>query len=171
MGSIFSGNYHRRSAVPFLDGLPCISVVDVTRTISATGNCYWVYLPIGTTLHQVRVVTIRAGVMDQRRFCCPSCARRCSILYLDEELKCNRCSGRYRVQSESRGRRTERRAHKILRNINFDDNRCGRRVAGRKMSVHLRLKQLTRWAAEVVFGRHERVTELLRRSDRLRAIK
>lgn len=115
-------------------------------------------------MSQVRVVTIRSGIMDQLRFCCPSCARRCSLLYLGEELKCNRCSGRYRVQNESPGRRAERRARKILRNVKFDDSRSDGRIAWRKVSVHLRLKELTLSAAEVIFGRQERVMELLKRT-------
>src|SRR5215216_3584858 len=134
MGSIFSGNYKRRSTVPFLDQLGVVSIADVRRIV--TKDSPIVYVPHENVIHPVRLLTVRAGITDQLRFCCPACSRRCSILYLADGPKCNRCSGRYRVQSESPGRREERKARKVLERAQFDESRPGGKIVWRRWKTH-----------------------------------
>ncbi|MCC2682534.1 MAG: hypothetical protein K0S36_2098 [Nitrosospira multiformis] len=161
MGSIFSGNFNGRSSLPFLDQLPAISVADIKRNVGATDS--FIYLPYLGSIHPVRVLIIRAGVTDQLRFSCPSCTRRCRILYLGEQPKCNRCSGRYRVQSESPGRRTERKAWKVLERATFDYSRPDGKIAWRRWKTHKWILAQAIEAAEVVCARQDGVIHNLRR--------
>jgi len=166
MGSILSGNFHRSSTVPFLDELPKVSANDLRQSISIPDGSSWVYFPCGDNACKVWVSTTRAGFAKQLRFRCPTCNRRCTLLfYLDQEMACSTCAGRYRVQSESPGRRTERRARKILSKVVFDDNRPDGRIAYRKHSVHVRLKERALWACEVICGRDEKLSELIKYAD------
>ncbi len=167
MGSILSGNYHRSSTVPFLDELPKVSANDLRQTISIPDGSTWVYFPCGKDACKVWVSTIRAGFAKQLRFRCPTCNRRCTLLfYLDQEMACATCAGRYRVQSESPGRRVERRARKILSKAVFDDNHPDGRIPYRKHSAHTRLKERALWAAGIISGRDERMSELIKYVDK-----
>jgi len=161
LGSIFSGNFNRRSSVPFLDQLPVISIADVSRNGEA-GN-HTVYVPYWGSTHPVHLLTVRAGIVDQLRFCCPSCSRRCSVLYLGDRPQCNRCSGRYRVQSESPARRAERKARKVLERVQFDDGRPDGKIAWRRWRTHRVAISQVSTAAKLLFDRHDEVLNNLRR--------
>lgn len=166
MGSILSGNFKRSSTVPFLDELPKVSANDLRRIISFSGNSSWVYFPIGDDTCKVWVSTVRAGFTNQLRFRCPTCSRRCTFLYyLDQEMACSTCAGRYRVQSESTRQRTERRARKILSKSVFDDRYPDGRIPYRKISVHARLKERALWACEVICRRDEKMWALIKKAD------
>lgn len=161
LGSIFSGNFNRRSTVPFLDELAAISIADVG--LAVTTGSHFVFIPYSDSVHPIRVVTIRAGVTNQLRFCCPSCGRRCSLLYFRVSPECNRCSGRYRVQSESPARRTERKAWKVLERAKFDYSRSDGKIAWRRWKTHKRILAQAIEAAEILCARQDRVIRNLRR--------
>jgi hypothetical protein len=164
LGSIFSGNFRRRSGVPFLDQLAVISIADVRRVV--TKDSPIVYVPHDSAIHPVRLLIVRAGITDQLRFCCPACARRCSILYLGDRPKCNRCSGRYRVQSESPSRRAERRARKVLERAQFDNGRPDGKIAWRRWKTHRRAVLQVTEAVGIVCGRYDDIIDSLKRSHK-----
>jgi len=172
MGSILSGNYYRSSTVPFLDDLQKVSANSLRRTISIPDGSTWVYFPYGEDACKVWVSTIRAGFAKQLRFRCPTCNRRCTLLfYLDQEMACSTCAGRYRVQSESPRQRTERRARKILSKVVFDDNHLDGRIPYRKHSIHAHLKERALWACEVISERDEKLSALLKYVDQLKPLR
>jgi len=166
MGSILSGNYHRSCTAPFLNELPKVSANDLRQTVSIPDGSSWLYFPYGDNICKVLVNTVRAGFSNQLRFRCPTCSRRCTLLfYLDQEMACSTCAGRYRVQSESPRQRTERRARKILSKAVFDDSHPDGKIPYRKHSAHTRLKDRALWACEVICGRDEKLSELIKYVD------
>ena len=173
MGGILSGNYGRTSHTPYLEDLERVNANDLRRTISIPSDtASWQFFPHGDEIHKILVSTIRTGLggrATQLRFRCPTCDRRCVLLfYLDHEMACSTCAGRYRVQSESPRQRTERRARKILSNTVFDDNRPDGRIPYRKISAHARLKERALWACEVISERDEKMLKLLKYADQLK---
>ncbi len=176
MGGILSGNYGRTSHTPYLEDLERVNANDLRRTISIPSDtASWQFFPHGDEIHKILVSTIRTGLggrTTQLRFRCPTCDRRCVLLfYLDHKMACGRCAGRYRCQSESPRRRTLRKAHKILDKTEFDDSYPDGRVRYRKHSVHERLKERALWACEVICGRDEKLSELIKYVDQHRSLR
>jgi hypothetical protein len=84
LGSIFSGNFNSRSDVPFLDQLTAISIADVRGIVAKDSPI--VYVPYGSAIHPVRLMTIRAGIAEQLRFHCRACAGDARFCFLSMGL-------------------------------------------------------------------------------------
>jgi len=119
-GNIFSGYYGRRSSRAYVDQLPRV-VAPRASGKSFVQESSSLFIPFNELLHAVALMRVRVGALNQYRFICEQCGRRCRILYLSTLLGCRHCSGvRYRSQSDSAANRCRRRAYKILAATKLD---------------------------------------------------
>ena len=166
MGSVFSGNFGRRAKRPYLDELQRIHLPRIvgSNQNEIAKNCAAVVYRHNEKDHYIAVTHAHGGCFKAvARFVCPVCERCCTVLYIGGSLSCYRCAGNYRCQSESSGRRAERRATKILDNAQFDDSRRGGKIAWRRWKTHNMIKAKVSKAAKIVCERHENVMDSLRR--------
>jgi hypothetical protein len=165
VGSIFSGNFGRRNKRPYLDELERIHLPRIVGSSEGeiAKKCAALIYRHKEEDHYIAVSQARGGCFKAvARFICPLCERRCTVLYIAKSLSCYRCAGNYRCQSESPGRRAERRAHKILSNAEFDDKRRNGKISGRRWKTHELIVSKVMEAAEIIFLRHDSVVENLR---------
>lgn len=163
-GNIFSGHYGRRSTKPYLDQLPRVPIGQLPKCKVAGSSS--VFIPFDGSVHRVAVMQARVGAMQQYRFICARCGKRCRILYLSTLLACRCCTdARYRSQSESAATRRQRRAYKVLRTAKLDPIDAQQKRLGRHRTTHWRMQQAAERAIEIIVERNDRIMELLSRNQ------
>jgi len=173
MGSIFSGNFGRRAKRPYLDELQRIHLPRIVGSSQSaiSKSCVAVVYRHNERDHFIAVTHAHGGCFKAvARFVCAVCARRCTVLYIASSLSCYRCAGNYRCQSESPGRRAERRATKILSKAKFDEKRREGKIAWRRWKTHELITSRVREAAMILCGRHDEIIESLQRKKLSRGI-
>lgn len=98
------------------------------------------FIPFNESLHVVALTKVRVGALNQYRFICDQCRRRCRILYLSTLLGCRHCTGaRYRSQNESSANRCIRQAYKILATTKLDPTNFQNKKPRRHWKTHGRM--------------------------------
>jgi hypothetical protein len=162
-GNIFSGHYGRRSSAPYLDELPRVVASQTSRS-SFRHESSSLFVSFNESLHAVALMRVRVGALNQYRFICEQCGRRCRILYLSTLPGCRHCTGaRYRSQSESAASRRQRQAYKILATTKLSPTDFQNKKPRRHWKTHLRMLQEAERAIELIMRRNEQVMSLLRR--------
>jgi hypothetical protein len=163
-GNIFSGHYGRRCPGPYLDEVPRVFAVEAAGLSFEHKSCS-LFVPFDGSVHHVAVMQVRVGAIDQYRFICEQCGRRCRVLYLSTVPGCRRCTGaRYRSQSESSATRLQRRAYKILKAAKLDPINAQLKIRGRHWTTHWRVLLSAERAIEIIVERNEQIMSWLRRS-------
>lgn len=162
-GNIFSGYYGRRSTRAYLDQLPRVVTPRASGKSFVQESCS-LFIPFNESLHAVALMRVRVGALNQYRFICEQCGRRCRILYLSTWLGCRHCTGaRYRSQSESAASRRQRQAYKILATTKLGPTDFQNKKPRRHWKTHVRMLQEAERAIELIMRRNEQVMSLLRR--------
>jgi hypothetical protein len=170
-GNIFSGHYGRRSSGSYLDQMPRLLAAQAASSLCKAESCS-LFVPFDGLVHHVAVLQVRIGAMNQYRFVCKQCGRRCRILYLSTLPRCRRCTGaHYRSQSESSAARLQRRAYKILKTVKFDSMDAQQKMPGRHWSTHLRALQAAERAIGIIVKRNDRIMALLSRNQLIGNVK
>jgi hypothetical protein len=163
MGNVFSGYYGRRNELPYLDQLPRVLAGEVSRSkFHENSGC--MFIPFNGFVHLVAVVRVRVGALNQYRFICEKCGKRCRIVYLVQAPICRPCTkANYRSQSESQKHRIRHKAYKTLERVKLDPTHPRTKIPRRHWKTHWHLLNGAESAIKIIVSHNEKIMSLLRR--------